>query len=234
MNDMYQSRPRTIEITTTVTMTRVYQWMMIGVLLTAIVAYYVSSDMNLMRSLLGGPMKWVLLIGQLGLVFAISGLINRISSMTATILFLLYSALTGATLSVLVLAYTAQSIQLAFLTTSLSFGALAIFGYVTKKDLSGMATFLFMALIGVVIYSVLGMFFNSMMSGTMGVVINVITLLIFAGFTAYDSQRIKHLLQQNFDEETRNKIAITSALSMYLNFINMFIQILSLTGNRRD
>jgi len=215
-------------------MTRVYQWMMIGVLLTAAVAYYVSSDYMLMQKLVMGPMKWVLLIAQLGLVFAISGLINRISSLTATLLFLAYSALTGATLSILVLAYTAQSIQMAFLTTSLSFGALALFGAVTKKDLSGMATFLFMALIGVLIYSVLGMFFNSMMSGTAGIVINVITLLVFAGFTAYDSQRIKHLMQQNFDEETRSKLAITSALSMYLNFINMFIQILSLTGNRRD
>jgi FtsH-binding integral membrane protein len=124
-------------------------------------------------------------------------------------------------------------VQSAFLTTSVGFAGLTIFGYVTKKDLSAFGSFLMMALFGVVALSLISIFFPSLRSGTFGLIIDFAILLIFAGLTAYDTQRIKAMAQNAYNDETKSKLAILGALSLYLNFINLFITILNLTGDRR-
>lgn len=231
--EFFTTESKTFDASLSSYMTRVYQWMMIGVLLTGLVAMVVASNQGLMMSLVAGPMRWVLLIAQLGLVFMISGMINRISSTTAISLFLLYSALTGATLSVLLYAYTLSSIQSAFFTTSIGFAGLTAFGYFTKKDLSAIGTFCMMGLFGIIAISLISIFVPGMRSGTMGLVIDFGILLIFSGLTAYDTQRIKAMGQYAQSNEMRSKTAILGALSLYLNFINLFITILNLTGDRR-
>jgi len=180
-----------------------------------------------------GPMRFVFFIAQIGLVIGLGGFINKISSTTALIMFLVYSVLTGMTLSILAYAYTMASIQSAFLTTSLSFGALSIFGHVTKKDLSGVGTFCSMALIGIVVFSLISMFIPSMRTEGMSTILNIGILLVFAGLTAYDTQKIKAIGQYSQSGEMASKMAVVGALTLYLDFINMFIAILNLTGNRR-
>lgn len=231
--DFYTSQTKTFDASISTYMTRVYQWMMIGVLLTGVVAMLVASNQNLMLSLVTGPMRWVLIIAQFGLVLAIGGMINRISAITATSLFIVYSALTGASLSVIIYAYTMSSIQSAFFTTAIGFGGLTAFGYITKKDLSAVGTFCMMGLFGIVAISLISIFFPGMRTGTMGLLIDLVTLVIFAGLTAYDTQRIKAMGQYAQSNEMRSKMAILGALSLYLNFINLFLTILNLSGDRR-
>lgn len=231
--DFLSTGSKTFDASISSYMTRVYQWMMIGVLLTGLVAFVVANNPSLFLSVARGPGMWVLIIAQFGLVFAISGLINRISATTATGLFLLYSVLTGATLSVLIYIYTMSSIQSAFITTAVGFGGLTLFGYVTKKDLSAVGTFCMMGLFGIMAIMLISFFFPSMRTGTMSLIIDFAMLLIFAGLTAYDTQRIKAMGQYAQSNEMRSKMAIVGALSLYLNFINLFITILNLTGDRR-
>jgi FtsH-binding integral membrane protein len=232
-HDYLSPDAKTFDTSLSTFMTRVYQWMMIGVLLTGLVAYVVAANPSLMMSLVMGPMKWVLFIAQFGLVMAIGGLINKISSTLATTLFLIYSAMMGATLSVLLYAYTASSVQSAFFTTAIGFAGLSFFGMVTKKDLSAVGTFCMMGLFGLVAISLISIFFPGMRSGSFGLFIDFAFLLIFAGLTAYDTQRIKAMGQYAGSDELRSKTAILGALSLYLNFINLFITILNLTGDRR-
>jgi FtsH-binding integral membrane protein len=175
----------------------------------------------------------VMIVLQLGLVMGISFLINRMSVMLATALFLLYSALTGVTFSVLFLIYTASSIQSAFFTTAIGFGGLTAFGYITKKDLTGVGSFCMMGLFGMIGYSLLAMFFPSMMGGTANLVYSLIGLLVFAGLTAYDTQKIKMIGRQTYSEEDKGRATVMGALTLYLDFINMFMMILRLTGDRR-
>lgn len=215
-------------------MTRVYQWMTIGVLLTSLIAGLIGRNSELVQTIMmNKAIFWIIIIAQIGIVFSIGGFINKISSTTATGLFLLYSALTGVTFSVIFLAYTATSIQSAFLTTTVGFGGLTAFGYITKKDLSALGSFCMMGLFGIVGYSLLALFFPSMMGGVAGLVISMIGLLVFAGLTAYDTQKIKVMGRQAYNEEERSKIAILGALTLYLDFINLFMMILRLTGDRR-
>jgi FtsH-binding integral membrane protein len=231
--EFFTTETKTFDTSISSFMTRVYQWMMIGVLLTGLMAMVVASNQSLMMTLVMGPLRWVFLIAQIGLVFFISGMINKISATTATILFLIYSALTGITLSVLLFAFTMSSVQSAFFTTSIGFAGLTVFGYMTKKDLSGVGTFCMMGLFGIIAISLISIFVPGLRSGTMGLVIDFGILLIFAGLTAYDTQRIKAMGQYAQSTEMRSKMAIIGALSLYLNFINLFITILNLTGDRR-
>jgi FtsH-binding integral membrane protein len=231
--NFFDNNVKTFESSVSSYMTRVYQWMMVGILITAVVSLLVSSDQSLMMSLVTGPMKWGLFIAQLGLVFVLSGMINRLSVPVATGLFLFYSALTGASLSVLVYAYTMSSIQSAFFTTSVGFLGLTLFGYTTKKDLSAVGTFCMMGLFGVVAISLISIFFPGLRNGTFGLILDFVILLVFAGLTAYDTQRIKAMGQMAQSNDMRSKMAILGALSLYLNFINLFITILNLTGDRR-
>ena len=215
-------------------MTRVYQWMAIGVLVTGLIASVIGANEEMVRTIMMNRMLfWVLIIAQFGVVLSLGGLINRMNVMTATVLFLLYSALTGVTFSVLFAVYTTASIQSAFFTTAIGFGGLTAFGYITKKDLSAVGSFCMMGLFGIVGYSILAMFFPAMMGGAAGLVINMIALLVFAGLTAYDTQKIKMISRQTVTEEQRGKATILGALTLYLDFINLFLIILRFTGDRR-
>ena len=215
-------------------MTRVYQWMMVGVMLTGFIALLVSSNQNLVQMfILNSVVRWTLIIAQFGLVIAISGFMNKLSATTASLMFIIYSALTGVTLSVIFLAFTMASVQSAFFTTAIGFAGLTAFGYLTKKDLGPVGSFCMMGLFGVLGFMLLSFFIPSMLGGTMELVINFAMLLIFSGLIAYDTQAIKQMGRQAYSEEDRSKMAILGALKLYLNFINLFLVILRLTGDRR-
>ena len=215
-------------------MTRVYQWMCIGVLLTAGISTYIGTNEALAISIATNKVLfWGLIIAQFGVVIGLSAMINRMSAATATGLFLLYSALTGVTFSTIFLMYTQASIQSAFFTTAIGFGGLSAFGYITKKDLGPVGTFCSMGLFGLIGYSLLAMFFPSMMGGSAGLVFSLIGLLIFAGLTAYDTQKIKLMGQHAYNDEERSKITVIGALTLYMDFINLFLIILRFSGDRR-
>lgn len=215
-------------------MTRVYQWMSIGVLITGFVASFIGTNEALVQTIMmNRALFWVVIIAQFGLVLSISGLINRMSVLTATALFLLYSALTGVTFSVIFAIYTTGSIQSAFFTTAIGFGGLTAFGYFTKKDLGPVGSFCMMGLFGMIGFSLLSLFFPSMMGGAAGLAYSLIGLLVFAGLTAYDTQKIKMIGRQTVTEEDRGRATILGALTLYLDFINLFMMILRLSGDRR-
>jgi FtsH-binding integral membrane protein len=215
-------------------MTRVYQWMCVGVLITGFVAAVIGNNESLIQTIImNRALFWIVIIAQFGLVLSISALINRMSVLTATSLFLLYSALTGITFSVIFVIYTTASIQSAFFTTAIGFGGLTTFGYITKKDLGPVGSFCMMGLFGMVGYGLLAIFFPSMMGGAAGLIYSLVGLLIFAGLTAYDTQKIKMIGRQAASEEDIGRATILGALTLYLDFINLFMMILRLTGDRR-
>lgn len=215
-------------------MTRVYQWMSIGILLTAGVSTYIGTNEQLAMTIATNkPLFWGVIIAQLGVVIGLSALINRMSALMAMGLFLFYSALTGVTFSTIFLIYTQASIQSAFFTTAAGFAGLSAFGFFTKKDLGPIGTFCTMGLFGLVGYSLLAMFFPAMMGGAAGMVYSIIGLLIFAGLTAYDTQKIKLMGQHAASSEERSKYTVLGALTLYLDFINLFMIILRFTGDRR-
>lgn len=215
-------------------MTRVYQWMSIGVLLTAGVSTYIGTNEQLAMSIATNRgLFWVLIIAQFAVVLGLSAMINRMSATLALGLFMLYSALTGVTFSTIFLIYTQASIQSAFFTTACGFAGLSAFGLITKKDLGPVGTFCSMGLFGLIGYSLLALFFPSMMGGTAGLVFSLVGLLIFAGLTAYDTQKIKLMGQHAYNEEERSKLTVIGALTLYLDFINLFLIILRFTGDRR-
>ncbi|MBU4563421.1 MAG: Bax inhibitor-1/YccA family protein [Desulfarculus sp.] len=218
-------------------MRRVYNWMAGGLALTGLVAWWAQSSEAVIGALFnpqtGGPtmLFWVLAIGELALVFGISGMINRLSSSTAGLLFGLYSALNGLTLSFIFLLYTQASLVSTFLITAGTFGAVSVWAYTTKRDLSGWGQFLFMGLIGIIIASVVNMFMASPMIYW---IVSYVGVGIFVGLTAYDTQALKQIaLSGQMDEETGNKMAIVGALKLYLDFINLFLMLLRVLGDRR-
>jgi uncharacterized protein len=181
-------------------------------------------------TLLGGPLMWVLLFGSLGLVLFLSFRINKMSVGAATASFLGYAALIGATFTSLFVVYTAASIAQVFFITAATFGAMSLWGYTTKSDLTGFGHFLFMGLIGLVIASVVGIFWHN---SALQWVISVAGVLIFTGLTAYDTQSIKESYVANDDSTVAGRKAIFGALRLYLDFINLFLMLLRLMGNRR-
>ncbi|MBC7713110.1 MAG: Bax inhibitor-1/YccA family protein [Rhizobacter sp.] len=215
-------------------MTRVYQWMAIGVLLTAGISTYIGTNEQLAMSIAANKgLFWGVIIAQFGVVIGLSAMINRMTAAMALGLFLLYSCLTGVTFSTIFLIYTQASIQSAFFTTAVGFGGLSAFGFFTKKDLGPIGTFCTMGLFGVIGYSLLAMFFPAMMGGAAGLVFSLVGLLIFAGLTAYDTQKIKLMGQHAVNAEERSKYTVLGALTLYLDFINLFLIILRFTGDRR-
>ena len=211
-------------------MSHVYGWMTVGLLLTALVAWFASSNLALIQLLSKG--MWVLLIAELALVFVISGMINRLSGAAATTLFMLYSVLNGCTFSIYFKIYTSSSIASVFFITAGMFGALAFYGYTTKRDLSGFGRFLFMGLIGIVIASLVNMFANS---DPLMWAVTYIGVFVFAGLTAYDTQKLKELgdgLPQD-DQNIFRRFVIIGALQLYLDFINLFIMLLRIFADRR-
>ncbi|MGD1885970.1 MAG: Bax inhibitor-1/YccA family protein [Cohaesibacteraceae bacterium] len=180
-------------------------------------------------ALYGSPLQWVVMLAPLGAVFFLSFRIQSMSVSTAQLTFWVFAAIMGVSLSSIFLVYTAESISRVFFITAAAFGALSLWGYTTKKDLSGWGTFLFMGLIGVIIASIVNIFIGS---SAIQFAVSVIGVLVFAGLTAYDTQRIKTMYFEGDSLEAAGKKAIMGALSLYLNFINMFILLLQLFGNR--
>ena len=215
-------------------MTKVYQWMAIGVLITAAIASYIGSNESIALTIASNKILfWGVVIAQFGVVIGLSAMINRMSAATAMGLFLLYSALTGVTFSTIFLVYSMPSIQSAFFTTAIGFAGLSGFGYITKRDLGPVGSFCMMGLFGLIGYSLLAMFFPAMMGGAAGLVYSLVGLLIFAGLTAYDTQKIKMMGQHAINADERQKITVIGALTLYMDFINLFLIILRFTGDRR-
>lgn len=232
MNFENLSSATTVSKTTVAQLVKnVYMWMTLALGVTGVVSLAVANSEQLMRMVLGNSaIFWVLLIAEIGLVFYISARIMKISFATATTLFMLYSVLNGLTLSVLFAVYTKASIASAFFVTAGTFGAMSLYGYVTKRDLSSLGNILFMALIGLIIATVVNLFF---FSETMYWIITYAGVLIFVGLTIYDTQKIKRMLYGMEINETSQKLALLGALTLYLDFINLFLYILRILGDRR-
>lgn len=210
-------------------MLRVYNYMGSGLLLSGIVAYLVSSSPAMLQLLFGTPLKWVVMLAPLGLVFLLSARVNKMSFTAAQVTFWIFAALMGASLASIFLIYTPGSITRVFFITAATFGGMSLFGYTTKRDLSGFGSFLFMGLIGIVIASIVNIFIGSDMVAW---VISVVGVLVFTGLTAYDTQRIKEVYYSGDSHEATSKKALMGALTLYLDFINLFIMLLHLFGNR--
>ena len=215
-------------------MSKVYMWMTIGILLTGLVAYGFASDPNLVFTVASNKiLYWGVFIAQIGLVMWLSAGINKMNSMMATCLFLVYASLTGVTLSVISLVYTSESIASAFFTTAAGFAGLSAYGFFTKRDLGPVGNFCQMGLWGLVGFSILSIFFPSMMGTTASKVYGLVGIVVFAGLTAYDTQTIKSMALQARNSEEQSKGAILGALKLYLDFINLFLFILRMQGDRR-
>ena len=210
-------------------MAAVYRWMTLGLLVTSGVAFYVATTPAALQAIFGNRMIfWGLVIAQFGLVIALSAAVNKLSAGVAGALFLLYSALTGATISVVLLAYTGASVASAFAVTAGTFLAMSVYGTVTKRDLTSWSTFLFMGLIGIVIASVVNIFTKS---GMVSWVISAAAVVVFTGLTAYDTQRLRRMAAAGVGVAA---LPVNGALALYLDFINLFLSLLNLFGGRRN
>jgi hypothetical protein len=214
-----------------VLMRKVYVWMTLALVITGVTAYGVATSPGLMMAIATNKLLfWGLIIAEFGLVVAISAAINKLSLTTATLLFVLYSVINGATLSFIFAIYTMSSIASVFFITAGTFAVMAVIGYTTKKDLTSMGKILFMALIGIIIATVVNIFLKS--TG-LQMIVSYLGVLIFVGLTAYDSQKIKQMLLMAPDAgEGAQKIALLGALSLYLDFVNLFIYLLRIFGRR--
>jgi FtsH-binding integral membrane protein len=210
----------------------VYNWMTMGLALTGLISYGVSTSTTFIRFLTLNPIFfWGLLIFQLVIVIGLSAAMNKIPAIVAIGAFFLYAAVTGLSLSVLFLVYTKASIAYTFFICAAMFGSVSVFGYITKMDLSGIGTFMYMGLIGLIIASVVNFFLNS--SG-LYFIISYAGVVIFVGLTAWDTQKIKKLsYSTSFESEQGKKAAVMGALMLYLDFINMFLFLLRIMGSRK-
>ena len=209
----------------------VYAWMCAGLALTAVVAWYISTRPDLMAQIFRGPMLIILIVAELALVWTVSAAVNKLSAPVATALFMLYSALNGLTLSVLFLAYTHKSLGSTFLISAAMFGAMSVYGMATRRNLTSLGSFLFMALIGLVLASVVNIF---LASPAMYWIITYAGVLIFVGLTAYDTQRLKAVAEYTAnDPAMAARLAVNGALTLYLDFINLFLLMLRILGDRR-
>ncbi len=210
----------------------VYLWMSMALALTALTAYTVAGSETLLQAIFTNrALFFGLIIGELALVFILAANILRMSFLTATLMFIAYSVVNGTTLSVIFLVYDLGSIGLTFLVTAGMFGAMSLYGFVTGRDLSSWGNLLFMALVGVVIASLVNLFLKS---ETLMWIVTYIGIVLFVGLTAYDTQRIKRMIHSGAAvDETMQKLALLGALSLYLDFVNLFLYMLRLLGNRR-
>ena len=215
-------------------MRKVYVWMTLALVITGFTAYAVANSPGIMTAIIANRMlMWGLLIGEFALVWYVSARIDRLSLSTATLLFILYSVLNGATLSIIFLAYTMTSIASVFFITAGTFAAMSLVGYFTKKDLSGLGRILFMALIGLVIATLVNVFL--LKDAGFGLIVSYVGVLIFVGLTAYDTQKIKNMLVEADDVSAEaQKIALMGALALYLDFINLFLYLLRIFGSSRE
>ena len=216
-----------------VLMRNVYTWMTCGLAMTALTAMIVGRNENWVYTLATSGMYWGLLIAEVVLVIFLSARINKLSFATAGLMFAAYAILNGVTMSIIMLAYTAESIAQAFFVTAGTFGGMSLVGFFIKKDLSAMGRTLMMALIGLIIATIVNIFWQNSM---MAFILNYAGVIIFVALTAYDTQKIKVMLQQaqhaGLNDQT-NKLALMGSLTLYLDFINLFLYILRLFGNRK-
>jgi len=216
-------------------MLKVYNLMALGLAITGLAAFatynLAVSNPAVAQALYGSPLKWVIMLAPLGMVFFLSFRINSMSVAAAQMTFWVYAALMGLSLSSIFLVFTGQSIVQTFFVTAASFGALSLYGYTTKKDLSGMGSFLIMGLFGLIIASIVNIF---LASSALGFAISAIGVLIFAGLTAYDTQKIKEMYYDGDDTAVMGRKAIMGALTLYLDFINLFTFLLQFMGNRNN
>jgi FtsH-binding integral membrane protein len=209
----------------------VYGWMCVGLILTALTATFVASSSTLVTAVVTNRLLfWGLVIAQLGIVFVLSARVQQLAPSTASLLFICYSALTGVTLSVVLLVFTGESIATTFVVTAGMFGALAFYGAVTRRDLTGFGSFLFMGLVGLILASIVGLFWQN---DALQFVISFIGVIVFTGLTAYDAQRLKVMAMATPSGES-GSYAIVGALALYLDFINLFMFLLRFLGHRRD
>jgi FtsH-binding integral membrane protein len=210
---------------------KVYGWMAIGLALTATVAYGVAGSPAILRVVAGNRLVFFgVLIAELALVFYLSARATHLAPSTAAGLFAFYSALNGVTLSVVLLAYTGESVAMTFVVTAGMFGALALYGATTKRSLAGAGQFFMMGLVGLILASVVGMFWHN---DALQFLISVVGVIVFTGLTAYDAQRLKQMALA-LPEGQIGSYAIVGALSLYLDFINLFLMLLRFTGSQRE
>lgn len=211
----------------------VYLWMSMALIITGLTSLVVADSPSLLSAIFKNRfIFYALLFGELGLVWYMAARINSLSFRTATILFIFYSVLNGVTLSVIFLLYTFSSIASTFFVTAATFAVMSLYGYITKKDLTTLGNLLFMALIGLIIATLVNLFWQNQI---LYWIVSYAGVLIFVGLTAYDTQKIKRLLLNEGTEvnEVTQKIALMGALSLYLDFINLFLYLLRLLGNRK-
>ncbi len=211
-------------------MLKVYNYMATGLGLTGLTAYFVAITPSLFNAIYGTPLYWVVALSPLGFVFYLSARLHKISFSKAQTMFWLFSGVMGLSMAYIFIAFTGASIARVFFITSGTFAGMSLYGYTTKKDLSGWGSFLFMGLIGIIIASIVNIFLKSPM---LYYVISCIGVLVFVGLTAYDTQRIKEMYYATDTSEISGKKAIMGALKLYLDFINLFIMLLHLFGQRR-
>lgn len=206
-------------------MLKVFNYMASGLALSGAVAAFTANTPAVYNAVFGTPLQWVVMLAPLGLLFAMS----RTSVSTTKVLYWVMVATFGVSISYIFHVYTAESVVRVFFITSATFGAASLYGYTTKKDLTGMGTFMMMGLIGIIIASVVNIFLGS---SALQFVVSILGVIIFTGLTAFDTQRIKSEYYHGHDAEVLEKGAIMGAVSMYLNFLNLFMMLLSLLGNR--
>ncbi|MBR1547885.1 MAG: Bax inhibitor-1/YccA family protein [Prevotella sp.] len=214
-----------------VLMRKVYVWMTLALAITGLTAYGVATSPGVLQAIYGNKILfWGLIIAEFALVVGVSSALHRLSLATATLMFVLYSVINGALLSYVFLVYTASSVATVFFITAGTFAAMALVGYTTKTDLSSMGKILLMALIGLIIATLVNMFVKS---EGMTLLLSYVGVLVFVGLTAYDSQKIKQMLLQAPDAgEVGQKVALMGALTLYLDFINLFIYLLRIFGKK--
>ncbi len=213
-------------------MLQVYNYMALGLVITGLVAFIVASTPALYQPIFGTPLKWVVMLAPLGFVMALSFGIERFSVQTAQLLFWTFAAVMGLSLASIFLVFTGESIARTFFITAAAFGALSLYGYTTKRDLSALGTFLMMGVFGVIIAMIVNLFLQS---SALQFAISVIGVFVFAGLTAWDTQRIKSIYFMVAQDSTATaKAAISGALALYLDFINLFMFLLQFLGQQRN
>lgn len=214
-------------------MRKVYIWMTLALVITGLTAYGIANSPGLFYAIVSNHfLFWGLVIGEFALVLGINSAIHRLSITTATLLFILYSVVNGATLSVIFMVYALTSIANVFFITAGTFAVMAFIGYTTRKDLTSLGRMLFMGLIGIIIATVVNIFLGSSM---LNMIVSYVGILVFIGLTAYDSQKIKRLLYTaDSTDESAQKIALLGSLTLYLDFINLFLMLLRIFGGNRN
>src|SRR6218665_1178322 len=210
-------------------MLRIYNYMGAGLVITGLVAFIVGTTPALYVPIFSSPLKWVVMLAPLAFVFFFSFKIQTMSASTAQMTFWAFCAVMGLSLASVFLVFTGASIARTFFITATMFGATSLYGYVTKRDLSRVGSFLIMGLIGVMIASIVNIFLGS---SAPQFAISVIGIVVFVGLTAWDTQNIKEQYAENIDQESSQKMAVFGALSLYLNFVNIFQLLLNFTGER--